>query len=442
MKKLLALIFAVSLFISTNAFASFGGILNYEPLSKIQAGNASDSFVVQVKNGVDPQTVIGKHGLAPRFVYKDAANGFAGKIPPGIMKKMKSDPNVLSVVPDRKITADVKPPRPPRPGDSPSQVIPSGIIRIGAEPGILDYAGTGIGVAIVDTGIDFNHADLNVSADCFTAYASCQDDQGHGTHVGGIVAALNNNQDTVGVAPNATLYAVKVLDSTGSGYDSDITAGLDWVAANANSVNPPIRVVNLSLGRTGSVGDNPVMHAAFQTLVNMGISVVVSAGNNEYMEVSEHIPSAYPEVMAIASTSAEDGASPKNGGCKGMVIPKDTASFFTTDGIGVTISAPGEQKENIKVSCFINSEGILSLQLGGGTTRMSGTSMSAPHVAGVVALMYEKIGSLTPENARSAIKLGADLAGSVPLDSPTSGYTFDGVREGVLSAPGALNALP
>ena len=90
---------------------------------------------------------------------------------------------------------------------------------------------------------------------CFTAFSACQDNNGHGTHVTGTIAARNNAVDVVGVAPNATPYAVKVLDAQGSGTDSTVIAGLDWIILNANSVSPPIRVVNMSLGRQGTLDD-------------------------------------------------------------------------------------------------------------------------------------------------------------------------------------------
>lgn len=266
-----------------------------------------------------------------------------------------------------------------------------------------------------------------------------QDDNGHGTHVGGIIAARHDGYDVIGVAPEATLYAVKVLDSAGSGYDSTVIAGLDWVAKNAATVVPPIKVVNMSLGRPGTLGDNSSYRTAIKKLRDLGITVVVSAGNDQSKEVSAVVPATYPEVIAVASTSAKDGVDDI-----GWFIGSDTASYFTTDGafnsttgIGVTISAPGEDQEDI-VSGYIQSVGILSTRLGGGTTRMSGTSMSSPHTAGVVALLYQQAGgAISPETVRSKIMSTAMKTGSAPFNSPTSSYTFDGVREGVLDA---LNA--
>jgi subtilisin family serine protease len=316
--------------------------------------------------------------------------------------------------------------------------------RIGAAPGSVTQTGRGVGVAIVDTGIDFTHPDLNVVATaCFTAFSSCADDEGHGTHVSGIVAAMNNTRDVVGVAPDATLFAVKVLDSAGSGSDSGVIAGLDWVAANASSSTPPIRVVNMSLGGPAT-SDDSLFHAAVKSLYDSGISVVVAAGNDSSQEVSQMVPAGFPEVMAVASTSALTGQR----GCFAQVVA-DAASYFTTDGrydpttgVGVTISAPGENKEDIS-GCWIFADGILSTAMGGGTTQMAGTSMSSPHVAGVAALMYQtglynQATSAGPEAIRAKIRSSATRRGVGPLDSVAAGYSYDGEREGIVNAVGAV----
>ncbi len=326
------------------------------------------------------------------------------------------------------------------------QEIPSGVERIGGYA--IGYGGAGIGVAIVDTGLDRNHPDLacgNVAPEYFDAFGGdSSDGYGHGTHVGGIVAACDNNIDVVGVAPQATLYAVRVLNNSGSGTDSTVIAGLEWVAAHAGVID----VVNMSLGRLGSLGDSPSLREAVQALTNPlvederdPITVVVSAGNEPSKEISDMVPASYPEVMAIASTTAENGTNK----CKrvNFIIAADTASVFTTDGTDVAISAPGARQENISGRCFAQSVGILSLKAGGGTTRKSGTSMASPHVAGVVALMLDAAcTTLSPAQVRGIIthQNNADGVGSLPIGSPTNGYSFDGKYEGIVDAGGAADA--
>lgn len=398
-------------------------VLYAEPSDK-DSGDVILMFHKDVPAGQRDQ-IIRQAGVVKRHFKSVPAS--AARVDKQGLAFLQHHPDVVAVVPDRPVEKLGR----PTGGSSPTapQVIPAGIARIGAPD--ASFTGTGVGVAIVDTGIDFNHADLSVAASCFTAYTGCQDDDGHGTHVAGTVAAQDNGVDVVGVAPQATLYAVKVLDQRGRGTDSTIMAGLDWIASQ-----PAIRVVNMSLGRSGSVNDNPALHAAVKALYDLGIVVVVAAGNDPNSDVSQRIPAAYPEVLAIASTTALNGAS--SCGFHPEPVVMDTASYFTTDGAGVTISAPGEEREDISKSCFLRSVGILSTRLGGGTTRMSGTSMATPHAAGVAALLVEQTSTLTPEDVRRKLAGGADAIGEAPLDSPSSGYTFDTRREGILYSPAAL----
>jgi subtilisin len=407
-------------------------------------------YLVLVNAGFTPEEVSADHALSRKYTYRAAGNGFAAHVPPGTLAALRADPRIKEIVPDRIVAV---PPliaqdmaatgKPSGGGTSTGQVIPEGVKRIGAAPGALSQTGNAIGVAIVDTGVG-PHADLNLSPTCYFSTevaTSCQDQHGHGTHVGGIVAARNDSTGVVGVASNATLYAARVLGADGYGTDSAITDGFNWIAANAALVSPRIRVVNVSLGRPGTLNDNALLHDAVKKLYDLGITVVVAAGNDPGLEVSQQVPATYPEVLAVASTTAIGGSK----GCFGISAAGDTASFFTTDGkydgatkIGVTVSAPGEDRENVS-GCYLSSEGILSLKLGGGTTRMSGTSMAAPHVTGVAALVYEKTGgSTSPEDMRSRMRSGAARVGAAPLDSPAAGYTPDGEKEGILSATGAL----
>ena len=405
-------------------------------------------YIVVVNEGYAPSQVAADHAALPLHVYTVAARGFAARLSQAKVDALLADPRVNNVVPDRVVSLLCHKPQHSCNGGggttTSSQVLPAGVKRVGADQVWGTTTGNGVGVAVVDTGLDFNHTDLSVAASCFTAFTSCQDDHGHGTHVGGTIAARNNTQGVVGVAPNATLYAVKVLDQNGSGTWSGVIAGVEWVTQNAGTLG--IKVANMSLGGSGSnsancgdpnldgVIDDP-LHKAICNSVAAGVTYVVAAGNSASGEISQSVPAAYPEVMAIASTTAVDGSNT----CKSFSgsITADTASYFTTDGVGVSVSAPGEEKENINRGCLISSVGVLSLKLGGGTTRMSGTSMSAPHVSGVVALMLQLNPALTPADVRSKIESSADRKGTAPLNSPTSSYSFDGEREGIASAPGA-----
>jgi len=409
---------------------------------------AGAKYIVGFRAGTsraDRAASVGRAGALLHFNYTivDAAAVTVPNV--NALAALGRDVSVWRITPDRAVHAIQFPGgpvggqgKPGGGGGSAGQVVPAGVNRVRLPRNGSN--GAGVGVAVLDTGIDLAHADLSVAASKYSAFGdSCQDKDGHGTHVTGIIAALDNKIGVLGVAPAATPYCVKVLNNNGSGTDSTIIAGLDWVYSNPTA-NPPIRVVNMSLGRDGTLDDSPDLHAAVRTLYEAGIVVVVAAGNDANKEVSQQVPATYPEVLAVASTTAADGTN----SCRSYTgeVLADTASYFTTDGryvphtrIGVTISAPGEDQENISKSCFLTSVGILSLKAGGGTTRMSGTSMAAPHVAGIVARMVQDFETVVVENIRGAILTGAVRKQVAPLDSPSRSYTFDGEREGIAQAP-------
>jgi len=344
---------------------------------------ANTRFIVTLKADADTVSIAQDHGLEARHIYDQVLHGWAGQISAGKLKRLAVDPRVVSITPDNPIAVFGH----STDEESAGVLIPAGVERVGAAPGTVEYTGEGVGVAVFDTGLDLTNTDLRCASNSFTAYgASAQDDNGHGTHVGGIIAALGNAPEVVGVAPGATLYAIKVLDSHGKGYDSDIIAGLNWIRNNAATCHPAIKVVNMSFGRPASKYDAP-LHAAIQSVAEFGIAVVVAAGNDPLKQVKDIVPAAFPEVIAVASTTARQGLSADPYGD----IAADTASFFTTSGAmdqvgtGVAISAPGEEEEDIDLD-WLTSVGIPSTRLGGGIARMSGTSMAAPHVAGTVAL--------------------------------------------------------
>ena len=419
-------------------------LLMWPGLVQMAAAQGGSDYIVMFQPGTSAAARAGsaqRAGAILRSNYAIVAAA-AVRVPnANALQALQRDSSVIQIIPDRRVTAfqgaDVAAKAKPGGGGSGGQVVPEGVKRVGAPTASSN--GTGIGVAIVDTGIDFAHRDLSVAPESFSAFGgSCQDGNGHGTHVAGTVAALENSVDVVGVAPQAKPYCVKVLDNSGNGSDITVMDGLDWIGQNAGLVNPPIRVVNMSLGREGTLGDNDALRAAVAALYNAGIVVVVSAGNDQSLEVQNNVPATYPEVLAVASTTARTGTNK----CRFLPggIQADTASYFTTDGafsggIGVTVSAPGEDQENVNAGCLISSTGILSTRNGGGTTRLSGTSMAAPHVSGVVARLMQVLGLSGVETIRSWIRSTANRIGDAPLNSPTSSYTFDGEREGVVKAP-------
>jgi subtilisin family serine protease len=350
------------------------------------------------------------------------------------------------------------------------QVVSNEVQRVG--PPTATSNGAGIGIAVLDTGIDFLHSDLAPSGTAFNALdgGSCQDDGGHGTHVSGMIAALNNEIGIVGVAPSSKLYCVKVLNASLAGSDATIMAGLDWVLTNHNVVNPPIRVVNMSLGRpldtgVGETLDNVPMRALIQSLYNAGVVLVAAAGNDPALEVSSMIPAGFPEVISVSSTIATHGVRTCVFWSTTMTdVPADTASLFTTDGPSVTVAAPGEQHSDI---VSLGSSGCVGLMYGtlsttrgtqGATRKVPtgigllearGTSYAAPLVTGTVARVLQMglaigTGSGLVEAVRNWIVSNADRKNQAPVihpwtDDSTDFYfgtqSFDGVREGIVQAP-------
>jgi subtilisin family serine protease len=269
-------------------------------------------------------------------------------------------------------------------------------------------------VAVLDSGIDAAHPDL---AGAVAGGASCVkgskkdtgDEYGHGTHVAGTIAARDNAVGVVGVAPEATLYAVKVLDATGSGTLSNLVCGVDWVTANAGA----IRVANLSLGVAGAAapsnadctnGNDDALHTAICQSVKAGITYVVAAGN-EAVDAARVVPAAYEEVITVSALADFNGAS--GGGAAATCRPGVDDTFFSSSNYGtaVDLAAPG--------AC------ILSAAPGGGHMVRGGTSMAAPHVAGAAALY------LVVNPGASPVQVKVDLlAGQEPGPIPGDPDTF------------------
>ncbi len=314
--------------------------------------------------GAAEAELIERQGGSIKYRYR-LVRGFAATLPDAAIDGLRHNPKIASIDPDvtvQKTDAEL---------DAAWGVkkIGSGTVHDGGN------TGSGVKVAILDTGIDYSHPDLAANYqggyDFVNNDADPRDDEGHGTHVAGTVAAADDGQGVVGVAPGAALYALKVLDSSGSGSFSSIIAALEWCVANG------IQVTNNSYGSSQDPG--PLVQQAFDAAQAAGIVNVASAGNSGNPSgKGDNVgyPARYASTIAVAATDASDAR----------------ASFSST-GAAVELSAPGV--------------GVSSCKLGGGYISYSGTSMASPHVAGAVALCLAA-GQSDPRGllATTAVDLG------------------------------------
>lgn len=340
------------------------------------------SYIVTLSDG-DPAAVAAQHararGAQVQFVYRSALRGYAARMSASAARDLAASPGVVSVVPDRIVRAD-------------AQIVPAGIARIGG-PASSTQAGDGRGavdvdIAIIDTGIDTKHRDLNVvgGVNCVAGSKSYNDLSGHGTHVAGIAAARDNNSGVVGVAPGARLWAVRVLTSQGAGSWSSVICGIDWVTANAAT----IEVANMSLGGGGPEGSctDGGMRQAICRSVAAGVTYVVAAGNAA-SDAASFVPATYDEVIAVSAITDFDGRPGGLGAPTCATGRDDTFASFSNYGADVDLTAPG--------MC------VLSTWRGGTTGVASGTSMASPHVAGAAALYASRMPTATPAQIRTTL---------------------------------------
>ena len=339
-------------------------------------------YIVTLKDGADSnalsQRLAKQAGGERGYVYSNALSGFSIEMPRSALNGLRNHPQVVLVEEDL-------------PQQAIGQGIPEGITRIFASQNTafdidgIDDNRVDADVAILDTGIDIDHPDLNVVGGtnclnrgprrtyyCDGALGTADDDQYHGTHVAGTVAALDNGIGVVGVAPGARLWAVKVLDSGGSGYTSGIIAGIDWVVAQSD-----IEVMNLSLGGSGR---SSAYQTAIDNAVASGVAVVVAAGNSA-ADAYNYSPAFVPSAITVSALADFDGLEGGSGiSCYADDTEQDdTLADFSNFGSPVDIAAPGY--------CVLSTIPTEYNVAQPGYYTLDGTSMAAPHVAGAAAVL-------------------------------------------------------
>ncbi|KAK0229692.1 serine protease [Armillaria nabsnona] len=326
-------------------------------------------YIVTLKEGASKDELLENLGSSITAVFNRTSNGFAGVLNDNDLNNIRANPDVESIAQDGIVSVT-----------STQTNAPWGLARISqraalgsSDTSALTYrynydpsGGAGVDVYVVDTGIYTAHSTFGDRASwgaTFGGYANA-DGNGHGTHVAGTVGGTQ-----YGVAKSVHLIAVKVLDDSGSGYISDILAGLEWVIDAVEASGKP-SIVSLSLGGSASTTfDNGII-----AVINAGIHVVVAAGNDN-TNASGTSPARVAAAITVGATTIADAR-----------------ASFSNYGSVVDIFAPGQ---------YITSSWI------GGTTRtnnISGTSMATPHVSGLVAYLIGLNGNQSPAAISTLIK--------------------------------------
>lgn len=369
-------------------------------------GVSNEAVIIGFKKfpGNSEQALVQRAGGKIKYSYH-LIPAIAASVPSVAIKGLRHNPNVIYVEEDTDIFLN-------------DELTDNwGITHINADQAWSINKGAGIHVSIVDTGIDMDHPDLVANISGGVNFVSGKgkdktpdpyawnDGHGHGTHCAGIVAADDNGTGVIGVAPDASLYGVKVLDDRGRGKASDFIAGLEWSVDGPDGIHgneDDAEIISISLRMYDTIEHS--VTAACDAAYAAGLLLISSAGNTSGGSVTP--PAGHPSVMAVSAIDASN-----------------TIAWFSADGPEVELTAPGV--------------GIYSTYRNGGYTDMDGTSMSCPHVAGAAALAwatgyYSHCSAVRLQLKRTAIPLGTP-----PLPNEQYGYGLvDALSAVALPDPG------
>ena len=364
-------------------------VMLFSSASEAFAQSAIDKVDVlvsfKVKPGKAEQELVENAGGKIKNSYK-IVPAVASSIPKAKLDVLRRHPGVASV--DEDITVKAI-----------EDTLPWGVDRVGAEAVRSQTRGEGVKVAVLDTGIDLDHPDLRLAGSVsFVSGTTGDDDNGHGTMVAGVIAALDNGTGVVGVAPDVELYAVKVLNSSGAGVMSIVIAGLEWAIENN------MQVVNMSFG--GILNWPLAARDALDKAYQAGIVLVSGAGNSG--EGTVYAPARFDTVIAVGATDQTDAR-----------------AGFSGTGATLELMAPGVA--------------IQSTSRGGAYASGNGTSFATPHVAGVAALLISA-GITNNSEIRKVLQATAKDLGTPGKDG-YYGYGLVNVSA-ALNADRSLDSIP
>jgi len=349
-------------------------------------------------------------GIKPRHVFREGIGGFAARLSPAQVRRLRNDPAVESIEIDAPVSvADTVEGGVVSRKEFSKQQLPTGIRRIYADKQPLAHIGqrtnVNVDIAVLDTGIA-SHPDLrigggyNCSAEDGRDPTKYTDRYGHGTHVAGTIAAIDNSRGVVGVVPGARVWAIKVLGDTGTGKTSDIVCGLQWMIGQQLSAGGP-RFIAANMSIAGpqkypntacGTGTADTYHQLMCQAMDAGIVFAVAAANDH--RVVNQRPALFDEPITVAALADYDGK-PGGKGRQKDVCPwyssdsDDTWANFSNWGAAVDIVAPGK----CILSTFKNDR----------YAWMSGTSMATPHVTGAIALYRLRYPEALPQQVKQAL---------------------------------------